>query len=273
MLRFDCYDFYKLAVAIHPLTELSGDTAFNSVWWILYNAKDEINTFYSTFPLKTSRQPATNLYRLLLQVIPDDLTQMETRDAEGAPRQLSAFEVQKISGAANEFQTVLKAELAGWDSLFISQKGAYSTTELLSQAELMIPEVGRDLLSGEALVDFRNAGMCIAFNLGTAAAFHSTRATESVIRLYYSKVMGTLPAKKLRNWGAYRNNLKQSGKADDKVLAWFEQVTNEYRNPVLHPDETLSLDDALEFIYACIALITSIGRAIKKLDAQVQTES
>jgi hypothetical protein len=266
MLRVDCYDFYKLGIQIHPLTLMADDITLNDAWISLYLARTELNSFFVTFSLKTSRNPASALYEAIGALVPDDFSQVRFSDGEGKPRVLDFSELNPIRTAAKEFETVLKAELNGWDAFFVSQKGAYSTADLINQAETMLPsEAARTLLSAESKEDIRQAGRCLAFNLGTAAAFHMVRATETFIWKYYEAVIGTLPPVKVRNWGTYSRNLAKCGKADTRVVGWLDHIRLEYRNPVLHPQEFVTSDGALEFINACIALIMSIVRALEKL--------
>jgi hypothetical protein len=265
MLRVDCYDFYKLGVQIHPLTFLADDATLNDAWISLYFGKQELNTFFSTFPLKTSRNPANELYAALVEIVPDDISHVRFSDDDGNPRVLTFVETSRVRNAAKEFETVLKAELNGWDAFFVSQKGAYSTTDLITRAESLIPsESTRKFLSPEALEDIRQAGRCLAFNLGTAAAFHIARCTETFIWKYYELIVGRLPPVKMRNWAAYIRNLNACGNVDSKVIGWMTQIKDQYRNPVLHPNESVSPDDALEFINACISLMRCITKKLEK---------
>ncbi len=236
----------------------------NDVWLELYWAKNEIKSFFNIFPLKTSLSPGRTLYQALLAIVPDDFSLIKLQDEEGNPQVLSSGQAFSIREAVNEFETVLKAELSGWDAYFVSQKGAFSTSDLIDGAETMLVESARSLLSKEALEDIRQTGRCLAFNLGTAAAFHVVRATETFIWKYYEEVVGNLPPVKMRNWGAYIRNLEKTGKADNKIIGWMKQIKDEYRNPVLHPNETVSPDDALEFINACLSLMASIARVLNK---------
>ena len=68
--------------------------------------------------------------------------------------------------------------------------------------------------------------------------FHIFRAAESVMRRYYVAVVGTIPAKKFRNWGAYLKNLKKHGGADPRILHSLEEVKDLYRNPIIYPETT-----------------------------------
>ncbi len=65
-------------------------------------------------------------------------------------------------------------------------------------------------------------------------------------------------------WGDVRQGGEKCGLADTKVLGWMTQIKDEYRNPVLHPEEVIDPDDALEFMNACISLMASISRALAK---------
>jgi len=264
MLRVDCYDFYKLGVYIHPLTSLSEEATVQTSWLSLYLAKSELDSFFSTFPLKTSRNPAMQLYQSIQTILPENISELQTLDDEGNPRTIG-YLATGIRSAATEFETVLKAELNGWDAFFVSQKGAYSTTDLIGRAESLLPsESARQLLSPEALEDIRQAGRCLAFNLGTAAAFHIVRCTETFIWKYYEMIVGHLPPIKMRNWGAYIRNLNACPDVDPKVIGWMTQIKDQYRNPVLHPNESVSPDDALEFLNACISLMMCIARKLEK---------
>jgi hypothetical protein len=262
MLRVDCYDFYKLGVQVHPLTLLADSVTLNDAWISLYLAKSELNSFFATFPLKTSRNPATELFQALQEIIPDDFTQVKFTNDDGTPMSCNLWSVKK---AANEFETVLKAELNGWDAFNVSQKGAFSSSDLINRAECLLPDEAQQVLSPAALEDVRQAGRCLAFNLGTSAAFHMVRATETFIWKYYEAVVGHLPPVKMRSWGVYAKNLSKCSNADTKVIGWLNQIKSEYRNPVLHPDKAVTPDDALEFVYACISLMMCIVRAMKSL--------
>lgn len=271
MLRVDCYHFYALAVKIHPLINLNVQGALADEWFMLFEARQELFQFFNIFPLTTSQPPARTLVDSINRVIPIDVSTIRFNSDSGERITINYFEGHAIQQAAAELESVLKAELAGWDAFYVSQKGAFNTTELMQRAETMVPEPGRSYLTQKALSDFRQAGMCLAFNLGTAACFHVARATEEMIREYYKAIVGELPTVKQRNWGAYHRNLNKCGQADTKVLAWLKHITEEYRNPVLHPDEMLSVDGAIEFINACNSLITCMARAL--IDRGIKSES
>ncbi|MEO6815628.1 MAG: hypothetical protein ABI177_02910 [Edaphobacter sp.] len=264
MLRVDCYQFYKLGQRIHPFTVIKDDDLVRDVWFEIYQAKQYLNDFFQTFPLRISRDPATRLFEALSQAVPDDLSQLDTGGGDEEWKKVAHYAFQ-IRQAATDLETVLAAELNNFDTYFVSQKGSFSTPDLIQRAEIMLPEVTRKYLDDTAIEDFRQAGRCLAFNLGTAASFHIARATEVVVRSYYALVIGSLPAVKMRNWGAYHKNLSKSQKANKKVLGWLDHIKDEYRNPVLHPEEIVTPDAALVFINACCSLIILMASEIQRL--------
>jgi hypothetical protein len=254
MLRVDCFKFYSLGRLVHPLTLLKDEEFLKDIWFDVYQVKGELKEFFAAFPLRISLDPANKLYEVLGRIVPDEFQAMDLGNEESGWKTVGVWGW-SIRQAANSLETVLAAELNNFDTYFVSQKGSFSTPDLIEQAEKMLPERIRSHLSTNAIEDFRQAGRCLAFSLGTAAAFHIARSTEDVIRAYYTLVVGTIPGVKMRSWGTYHKNLSKCGNASKKVLGWLDHIKDEYRNPVLHPDETVSPDAALVFINACSALI------------------
>jgi hypothetical protein len=264
MLRVDCYRFFDLGQKIHPFTTMVDETLVKDIWFDIYAAKNILNDFFQTFPLRISRDPATKLFQLFSKIVPDEITETDMGTAETGWADIG-YRGFGIRQAATNLETVLAAELNNFDTYFVSQKGSFSTPDLIERAEVMLPESVYVHLSPNALEDFRQAGRCLAFNLGTAAAFHIARSTEDVIRAYYTLIVGTMPGVKMRSWGTYHKNLSKCGNASKKVLGWLDHIKDEYRNPVLHPEEPVSPDAALVFINACSSLIIMMVSEMVKL--------
>jgi hypothetical protein len=67
------------------------------------------------------------------------------------------------------------------DFLNLPQKGIYNTADLIARAELALGD-SLAVIDDGTQKDFSQPGPCLAFDLPTAAAFHFTRAVESVLR-------------------------------------------------------------------------------------------
>jgi len=84
-----------------------------------------------------------------------------------------------------------------------------------------------------------------------------------MIRKYYSHAVGTLPKVKMRNWGAYIKNLQKAG-ADTRVVGFLDHIKENYRNPVLHPEESLSPEDTQVLLGVCISAIVMMVEATQQ---------
>jgi hypothetical protein len=138
-------------------------------------------------------------------------------------RELSIFEIYPITNAFAQFRTAMLAEIGVLPSFFVTQKGGFHTITLLDQGEKLFPD---DLhqKAPEAIFDIKQAAMSLAYELATAAGFHAFRATESVLRRYYTHVSGGQPLPKVRNIGVYIRGLRKANCGDETILASLEQL-------------------------------------------------
>jgi hypothetical protein len=165
--------------------------------------------------------------------------------------------------AANRLETILLGEFAIQPTYHVWPKRAYNVETLVAKGEQIFSEEVRKELQKEELYDAREAGRCLAFEIPTAAAFHIFRFAESLLRRYYEVVVGTLPKLKARNWGVYIKNLRACG-ADEKILLLLEQIKDTHRNPVIHPDEKMSLEQALSLIGIIDSAMTPMVADMKR---------
>jgi hypothetical protein len=176
---------------------------------------------------------------------------------------ISSYRLNVVTERAKEFETVLANELPGLATYVVSPKGIYATDDLISHAEMHVPEKCRSILSPKAAEDIQQAGKCLAFEVATASAFHVWRAVESVMDSYYEALTTkTFSAAGLtRNWGEYIKALVKAN-AEKKITSFLDHIREEYRNPISHPDETLDLDEAFGLFGAALSVIGQMLRAI-----------
>jgi hypothetical protein len=117
-----------------------------------------------------------------------------------------------------------------------------------------------------AVPDIREAGKCLAYELGTAAGFHALRAMEAVLRRYWEVVTEDKPHPGQRNIGVYIQKIEKSGVGDAKVIAVLKQIKDLHRNPLMHPEETLSLQDAIG-IFGIVQ--SAMGAMLKEIPSPV----
>ena len=175
-------------------------------------------------------------------------------------------EVARVRVASRDFDTAFR-QVLGLESattFHVSRVGLYDTRSLLEHADQAFPEAIRGGLSEQTRRDWNAAGRCLGFGLGTACGFHAIRATESVIHQYYVTVTADVGMKrKDRNWGAYVRNLNRhrnqhiDSKADSKLIALIDQIREHHRNVVMHPEESLTDEQAGALFNICQSAITS----------------
>ncbi len=258
------------------MVALKDGVTYGEAWYELYVADQSLTSLLKNdlTPLVTCRSAAVKLQNAIRAVVPDIQALLQNADEMAKP--IGVPFLWGIRGAATDFETVFAAELETTDTYYVSQKGIYSTNDLIERAEhAFTPDVQAEL-SPQAISDIRQAGKCLAFDLDTASGFHIMRATETLIHRYYVTITGTTPRRKDRNWGAYvrnlnaHNNRTTGAKADVKLISLIDQIREHHRNPIMHPEITLTPDEAQSLFSICQAAIISFAGALRALGGAVQ---
>jgi hypothetical protein len=259
MQRINQYEFYQLGLAIHPLEDIKDDASLEDVLFPLWSAQSALQKLLNDklIPLRVCLPAARTLLDAISAVIAQIL---KPGDLEHG---LKSARSSRITTSLQTFETVFAAELLQLDTYFVSQKGIYSTRDLIEHADRILPQDILSELPDAARKDIRDAGRCLAFDLPTAAAFHILRALETVILKYYSIVTNHEVKMKTRNWGAYIKMLEKT-KADKKIVALLDQIREMHRNPIMHPEVTLSMNEAECLFAIAQSAILSITADIEK---------
>jgi hypothetical protein len=191
------------------------------------------SSVYST-TLKATATPG----QALLQAI-KKLTTDTNKD-----RLLDFMDTYSVTNALVTFEAVLTAEMNVCKAYFVIKKRGYDVSDLVSQAEVLFPPELRAKVP-EAIPDIQQAGKCIAFEIPTAAGFHLMRALELVLRLYFDAVGKGEPRPSTNNMGDYLATMSQKGLGDSKTIAVLKQIKDLHRNEFIHPETTLTLDEAI----------------------------
>lgn len=254
MDRVSQYRFYELGHRLSVLRTLDKDSpvAGYTVDFIL--ARWELESLLNG-PLRVSfsRKAIESLSQALYGLIPKDAGGNYDGDES------LGYRAGSLKASLEELEAVLKAESDSIASYVVSQKGAYSTTDLVEQAETMIPEKTRKILPASVVKDVREAGRCLAFDLPTASGFHILRAVELVMLELWGHVKAA-GDRKPPNWGAYIDKFEQTN-VPRKVTTMLRDLKDLYRNPTAHPEETLDEEEATTLLALGVS-------AIQKMAAQ-----
>jgi hypothetical protein len=266
MKQINTYGLYQLANQLAPLRTLPDDCKAltkNEHAYVLFLASYWIDSFFNinkVVPLELSGDAATELTHALETV--------SSKLWRNPPDEVHQYELNAIQAKLTQLETVMGLELQRHQTYLVSQIGGYSMPLLATKAEVNILEDALAVIGDQAKKDFREAGRCLAFEVPTAAGFHAMRATENVLRRYYTLVTGK-PIDRI-DWGTCTADLKKV-KANQKVVQVLDQIRDLHRNPLMHPEEFLSMKEAISLFDIAKSAIGSVAEEIAKLEAAAAT--
>lgn len=225
MQRINLHAFYFLGTVLSPLKNINPTQKLREVIVPIFFAREGLKALLNnqTIQLKYCRPSAQRLLGVLNPLLEDKGVDIE--------QLINSYTLAFVINNLTEFEHNFSAELQQSDTYSVSQKGIYSTSELIGRAENLFSEDARKQMPENATADIRQAGRCLAFDLPTAAGFHILRAVEAVI-VEYMKILKIELKESQRNWGAYIGELK-GAKADEKILSVLNQIRELHRNPTL----------------------------------------
>jgi hypothetical protein len=259
MQRINLNDFYTFGTALHVLAQMEPDKPLKEYlaqfnWarvWVDWFAKDKM------IPMEICRQPAARI------VIEIDRLVSPTAPAD-TDKILSFSDLFGIINAVRDFETIFSAEVSNKATYFVSKKGIYDTNDLIANADDLFVANVKQRIGEKAIADIREAGKCLAFDLGTASGFHIARAVETVLLDYLTylcpkKIKGMKRSQ--RNLGNYIK-MARDNQGDDKICAALDQFRDLHRNPLMHPEAILTVDDAFSLLgiaqSAIVAMVSKI---------------
>lgn len=259
MKQINTYALYQLANQLAPLRTIPVDasTLTKNHAFALYLANHWIKQFFvenRVFPLELSADAALKLS--------ESIDSVAAQLWAEPPVKVEDWEVRTIQTKLAELETVMSLELQRHQTYLVSQVGGYSMPLLTTKAEVNILEDALAVIDEQAKKDFREAGRCLAFEVPTAAGYHAMRATENVLRQYYALVIEK-PTDRI-NWATCTQELIKAG-ANKKVVQVLDQIRDLHRNPLMHPEEFLSMKDAISLFDIAKSAIGSLAEEIARL--------
>jgi hypothetical protein len=261
MQRLNGYAFYQIGFYMKPLENIGEGIKLRDIYYPIWSAKTWLSWFLSgtVIPISFSKESGEKLVQVLERFAPGQNAVMPKEKAEQV---FSAIDVFMITSGLREFQTVLQTELSKLDTYFISPKGIFSTSELIERADSIIPTEILNTISDSVRSDLKQAGRCLAFDLATAAGFHIMRALEGIIKdIYCPAFLGKKPTG--NGWNSYIKCLEKTV-ADPKVLSILDQIRSLHRNPTIHPQVVLTINESLSLFGIAQSAIVAMMEDVKK---------
>jgi hypothetical protein len=208
----------------------------------LFLIKNSLETVFSTSVygdfLRASRNAAGDLYSEVTKHV---------NAGDWGEKTLTEYEVQNIKFMKDRVRTVFLAELSTLPSYLVSKKDNFDVNLLVESGARLFPPM---LLTKapETARDAQEVGRALAFELPTACGFHAFRVVESVVRRYWDQTSNQTPRPKLETLGNFAIEMERSDFGDVKVVESIKQMTKLHRNPLVHPEVILDVEEAIGII-------------------------
>tara|TARA_R110000787_G_scaffold63899_1_gene144755 strand:+ start:98 stop:871 length:774 start_codon:yes stop_codon:yes gene_type:complete len=257
MIRVDLAYIYELSSKFDPLKQIQPESKLDDVWVDLYFAKLNLEDLYTNSVFATVFRASRGPAGALLVKVEELLTAQETNPTEEVG--FAAYSV--IQRHISEVETIVRAELSSADGYLVTPLGAYDSSTLLLRPEAAWPD---ELLTKvpSTLADVDAAGKCLAFHLSTAAGFHILRIVESTLQEYWKTVSGGKAPPKAKTIGAYIVHMEKNGFGDKKIIASLNQIRDLHRNPLMHPEDNLTVEDSIVLFGISVSVVSQMLRQI-----------
>jgi len=266
MQRINISEFYNFGQSVHPLSELEPGKPLKDYHYLLFIARFYLKWFIDDqmIPMIICKEAASKIVAGINKLLPEKTS----LDME---KVISYTDLYPIVSSTKEFETVFSAEVQNMATYFVSKKGIYDTNDLITRADDIFPEKVKQHISEQANKDIREAGKCLAFDLATAAGFHIARAVEKVLIDYLTHKCPTEIASMKsaqRNLGGYITLAIEKG-CDAKICGSLDQFRELHRNPLMHPEAVLTIDEAFTLLGIAQSTIVAMAIEIGKLGSAV----
>ena len=226
--------------SVDRLEKITTGQKVGDIWRLCFDAKQNVETIFENSVysphLKISRDRASHLKTSLNAMSPSSVDQH---------REVSDLDAWMIKFHGHQFKEVFMAELNILPSFLAFGKEGYDINVLIDDGRKLFPPSTLSKCP-EANFDMQEAGKALAFELATACGFHIFRVTEAVLKRYWEHISGGQEHPSSPGIGAYARELKNKNLGDEKIWEALSQLAKLYRNPLIHPDAILTVEEAIE---------------------------
>jgi hypothetical protein len=189
--------------------------------------------------LRVSRTKSEELVKAISAVM--------DRKQIGNSGKLDQFDLWSIHSKSRELRVILLSEIGTLPTYLVSRKEGYDTDVLVQSGASLFPSSLTRKVP-EARPDAMEAGKALAFEVATACGFHVFRVTECVLRRYWDQVSDGSPRPRLQTMGNFALEMEKSSIGDPKIVESIKQMTKLHRNPLIHPEVMLTVEEAISII-------------------------
>jgi hypothetical protein len=227
--------------------------------------KDTIEKFLrdiERFPMPVSRIAAKPLRDFLKKISRRRPIPVLTIDNNRPIPGLTRGEAEDLVRIAKDLTGTVEAESKSIMTVVLVEK-RYGIEKLMSGVPTLLSSGVFDSLPEIAQTDMKEAGKCIALHRSTAAAFHTLRATESMLKKLYLHIVKKERLKQPM-WGNMVDSLRKrkTRRPPSELLDLLDGIRRNYRNPTQHPEKLYDIDEAQDLFGQCLAAQNLMYKAI-----------
>lgn len=243
MIDFNATLLFYIGSALRELSGVKAGVRVIDVIPALTEARNGIQVLISSDHYKRvlpqMGKKAQDVLGLIDALLPE--TGINTRD-----RIISKSEADFLEIELNVFVSTIMDSCKEAFVVALERQRAFDLHTLIDSIETAFDANVWRRLSPFSKREIEESGKCLAFERYTASGFHMLRAIEFESRDCAILVSGAMP--KRRDFGDYITILKDNG-ADARMIASLDNVRSLERNPLVHPEDWLSQDDAVNIFY------------------------
>jgi len=259
VIKYRPFEFFAVAVYLHPVLELQEDGDRTMRIRRFVEARCALSTFCGDLVekfLPSSKNQAEHLMKVI-----DDVTFQRLKGDEAL---LLGSGLSVIQKGIRTFETLLDDEIQKAPIFCLDRIGNLSTDSLLDGAHKgYAPEVV-SVLTQACKDEIDEGGRCLAYERATASGFHTLRSVEIAVKQYLLGIPDfVMPPLRRQNWGEYIKLLNDNS-AERVAVDTLHNIKENYRNPLMHPEDTLQLNEAISLFSVCQSMIETLVADMKK---------
>jgi len=181
-------------------------------------------------------------------------------------KKIEQYELVSLLAAKSTFKTVFLADLGVMPIYIVSKKDTFDVSLLIDAGINLFPGAIMAKVP-EVEKDASEVGRALAYELSTACGFHTFRVTESVLRRYWDVVSKGKARPKLQTLGNFAAQMEKNKYGDDKVIEAIKQMTKLHRNPLIHPEVILTVEEAIGIIGMARSVIAMMLQVLPDVPA------
>jgi hypothetical protein len=259
VIKYKPFEFYAVAVYLHPILELQEDGDRTMRIKRFVEARCALSTFCGEL-VEKFLPSAKDQAGYLMKVIDDVVFQR----LQGKEALILGSGLNVIQKGIRKFETLVEDEIQKAPIFCLDRIGNLSTESLLDGAHKGYAPEAVGVLTRACKDEIDESGRCLAYERATASGFHILRSVEIAVRFYLLSIPGfVMPPLRRQNWGEYIKLLHDNN-AGKVAVDTLHNIKENYRNPLMHPEDTLQLNEAISLFSVCQSMIETLVADMKK---------